>query len=242
MRSAMADRKRLSDLGISKPAILLRGVICGCTLILMCALMEDPRGHQTEGAPAKWELWDAAKIAAAVAAVGGMGLSFLQASQLAKGDSSCCGGHGQRLCAVIAVTTAAVGGAPWCILAAIAATAATMGRAVRRFFARIAGLAGLAVMATGAAATRAAKAARAVETAGTATAAEAAGAKFFTAQTPGAGASGGSFDDGEGVGGTGEGVGDGEFAHNSEPQQENFLPDRVDRPGCSAPSTPGLRR
>ena len=81
MRSAMADRKRSSYIGLSRAAILLWRAIVGCTMTLLCALMVHPREHQDQDAPEEWGIWDAAKIIAAAAATGAMGIALLQISR-----------------------------------------------------------------------------------------------------------------------------------------------------------------
>jgi hypothetical protein len=159
VRSAMADRKRSSDIGLSRAAILLRRAIVGCTMILLCALMVHPREHQDQDAPEGWGIWGAAKITAAAATAGAMGIALLQESQLPWGAcaapalAAAVGGAAGslsprhfcqlrvragavgRLFAKIVATT---GGAAWRFFARIAAAAATAGGAAWCFFARIA--------------------------------------------------------------------------------------------------------
>ena len=69
-------------------------------------------------------------------------------------------------------------------------------------------------------------------------------AEFLAAKTRGDGVSGGSVDDGEGVGSARVEKASVVvlFAHNFNPLHTNFWSDMEDRSRGSAPSTPGLRR
>jgi hypothetical protein len=253
--------------------------------------MVHPREHQDQDAPEEWGIWDAAKIIAAAAATGAMGIALLQISRRPWGTgaaptrATAVGGDAEslsprhfgqlrvragavgRLFASIVVAT---GGTAWPFFARIAGACMKLYGAVRscmellngacatpapavaaggaawrysartvvatggmawRFFARIATAAATMGGDVGSLSTghfwrfrvRAGAAQIAARTTGATAVAGAAKAEFSTANPLGTGASDGSEGGGEGNGDSGEGVGVGDFAHKSSPQQANFL-------------------